>query len=384
MVLLVGAGLLMRSFAALRRVDPGFEPARLVSMVVSVTGTAEAAPDRRMAFYADVVAGLRALPGVASASAINHMPLVGDNWGFPFAVEGAPAPTPGNQPTAAYRVVMPEYLRTVGTPMRAGRDFTARDRFDAPAVVIVNQFLAETYWRGQNPLGKRLRITYGQDAEWRDVVGVVKNAVRSWWADQPEEEVFLPVLQSRLLRDTMGPHASYLTFVVRSDGDPAAVVPSARAAVRSLSSAVPISEIWLMRDAVTAALNDSRFTLVLLASFAVSALVLAAIGVYGVMSHAVADQRRELGIRLALGATPAGVAWRLLREGLTLALAGAAVGLAIAALGGNAIATLLFGVQPFDPPTFVAVAAALVAVATIACLIPARRAGRIEPQRELR
>jgi putative ABC transport system permease protein len=279
---------------------------------------------------------------------------------------------------------MPGYFRTVGTPMRAGRDFTALDRFDAPAVVIVNQFLAEAYWPGENPVGKRLRITLGQDAEWRDVVGVVKNGVRSWWADQPEEEVFLPVLQSRLLRDTMGAHASYLTFVLRSDGDPAAIVPSARAAVRTLSPAVPISEVWLMRDAAAAALDDSRFTLVLLVSFAVSALVLAAIGVYGVMSHAVADRRRELGIRLALGATPASVAGRLVLEGLTVACAGAAVGLAIAAIGGNAIATLLFGVTPFDPLTFVAVAVALVAVATVACLIPARRASRIEPQRELR
>jgi putative ABC transport system permease protein len=375
--LLFGAGLLLRSFAALRAVDPGWEPDRLLSMVVSVAGTPDAVPERRGPFFAEVLERLRALPGVEAASAINHMPLIGDIWGISFGIQGRPDPGPGNVPSAAYREVLPGYFRVMGLPLVRGRDFTAGDRTGAPGVIIVNQFLAETFWPGEDPIGKRMKVQPATDNPWLTVVGVAKHAVRNNWQNTPEEEMYLPLLQQEEF-------PTYLSYAVRTTGDPGPVAPMARAAVRSLSATAAVADVTIMNDAVTRATAGARFVLVLLGAFAVVALLLAAIGIYGIMSHAVSVRRQEISIRLALGATERRIVSAIVGEGLAITIVGVAVGGFSAFVLGDALSGLLFEVTPLDPLSLGTATALLGAAALVACYLPARRASRIDPQRELR
>jgi putative ABC transport system permease protein len=220
LVLLVGAGLMIRTFVALRAFDPGFDPRHVVSAVVSLTGSRAEEPTRRLGFYREVLDRVRALPGVASASAINHLPLAGDVWGFPFHVEGRPPDAPGESPSAAFRVVLPGYFQTMGLPLTRGRDFTEDDRLGAPGTIIVNEWLAERFWPGVDPIGKRLTLDdRDKNPEWLTVVGVAHNAARGKWAAAPDEEMYLPLLQSRLYLERQGGPFSFLTLVVRTTTD---------------------------------------------------------------------------------------------------------------------------------------------------------------------
>jgi putative ABC transport system permease protein len=387
LVLLVGAGLLLRSFVALRAVDPGFSADRLASFVVSVSGSAESAPGRRGAFYNELTARVRSMPGVASVAAINHMPLVGDIWGFPYFVEGRPAPRPGEAPTATFRVASAAYFETMGISMVSGRTLTSMDRDGGPPVIIVNESLARDAWPGESAIGKRLRVPAGPDPRdqvWRTVIGVSRNTVRGDLHDTPEPELFIPLEQNQAYRAEGDSHFEAMTIVVRTTAEPAVLVPSIRAVVRGLAPDVPISDVFLMRQVVDEAADGTRFTLVLLGTFAGVALVLAALGIAGVISHDVASRRREIGIRLALGAAPARVAAQVAGEGLTAAVVGLGAGLAAAAALRGAVTSLLFLVTPFDGPTLATVTLALMLVAGTACGLPAYRASRISPAEELK
>ena len=383
-VLLVAAGLFARSFAAVRHVDPGFVPERLLTFVVSVTGTAEAAVDRRLAFYQNVLEGVRAVPGVERVSAINHVPLVGDIWGLPYAVDGQPPPRAGEEPVATFRVTLPGYFDTVGRRLTAGRDFTEADRTGAEPVVIVSEFLATATWPGQSAIGKRLQMPPGPKGEWRSIVGVARHAVRSNWRDEPAREVFVPLLQSAAYRTDPRPHVSYFSFVARTTADPAALAPAVKRTVLGLSPFVPVSEIVAMPDVVAEATIGDRFMVTIVSAFAAMALVLTAIGIYGVVSFDVSRRRQEIGIRLALGAGAGRVIRTIVVQGLTVAGLGALIGVAGALLAARAIAGLLFGVTPFDFPTFASVVGVLAAVSAVACYLPALQASRINPVRELR
>jgi putative ABC transport system permease protein len=380
--LLVGASLLIRSFTALRAVDPGFVPDHLATFVVSVTGSAEGAPGRRLGFYQDLLDRVRAIPGVQSASAINHVPLAGDLWGFPFRVEGRPEPAPGEVPTAAYRVVLPRYFETMRLPLVAGRDFTDADRLGAPDVVIVSQYLADTYFPGENALGKRIRVSHS--AGWQTIVGITRHVVRSDWQDHPEEEAYLPLLQVVQYHNDASPAAGYLSYVVRTSGEPSAVIPALRRTVRELSTTAPVSDVFVMTDVIHEATMGARFVLTLLGVFAAIAWLLAAVGIYGVMSHSVATRRHEIGIRMTLGATRARIVGHVLGEGMTVTAIGVIAGAAGALLFGGALSSMLFGITPRDVPAFVWAVTALVAAAAVACYLPARRASAIDPQTELR
>jgi putative ABC transport system permease protein len=391
LILLTGAGLAIRSFVALRNIDPGFDPRGVVTMIVSFTGTAEASPERRVAFIEQLLGRVRALPGVSAASAINHVPIVGDNWGMSFFIEGRNVPKPGDAPTATYRVVLPGYFATMGIPVLRGRDVIATDRAGAPPVVVINEFMARRYWPGESPIGKRFTLDRpSTNSTWMTVIGVVKNTVRSDWAAPPEEEIFIPWLQEGNYLTNMAPHVGYLSLVVRgrcgdrSSCETAPLVPAIRNAVWSFDRNLPISEVRSMREVVQLANARPRFTLVLLAVFAAVALVLAAVGVYGVMSYAVSRRTHEIGVRLALGAAPALVVRMIVREGMTVALAGAAVGLAGALLLTRSMASLLYGVTAKDPLTFGVVSLALIGVALVATYLPARQAARTDPLRALR
>ena len=385
-VLLVGAGLMVRTFAALRRVDPGFDPRGVVTMTISVSGTAEAPPAARVAFFQQLLPRIRALPGVASAAYINHLPLAGDQWGFGFSVEGKERRA-ADRPSATYRVVTPGYFETMRIPLLRGRGVLETDRADAPPVVVINDYMARTYWPGENPIGKRITL---DDSTWLTVVGVAKNTVRGDWAAPPAEELFVPFQQARGFASDPGGQYGYVTLVARAACaggprcDAASLTPAIVRTVRESERAAPIGAIQTMSSVVSHATTESAFYLVLLAAFALFAVTLAGVGVYGVMSYAVARRRNEIGIRLALGAEPGAVRRLVVGQGLRLAGIGALSG-AIAAIGlTQLLRKLLFGVSPTDPLTFGAVVGVLALVAVAASYFPARRATRIDPVSALR
>jgi putative ABC transport system permease protein len=385
LVLLVGAGLMMRSFAALQRIDPGFDPRNVVSMLVSTAGTPAADSARHESFYINALERVRAVPGVVAASYINHIPLGGDIWGEPFHVEGKPVPRPGEARTAAYRVVSPGYFETMRLPVLRGRDFTAADRSGAPGVVIVNEYMAKLHWPGVDAVGKRIAL---DDSTWLTVVGVVKNDVRDQWSASPEEELFLPFSQESGYAKGFGPKRT-MTLVARvacarPSCDASTLANPIRAAVRSVEHDAPISAVVTMQELVTNATAESRFYLVLLGAFATIAIALAAVGIYGVISYSVARRTHEIGIRIALGAAPSSVVGVIVRQAIALASAGAAAGLVAAFALTRMMRGILFGVAPTDAPTFVAVTALLFGVAVVASLVPARRATRVDPLVALR
>jgi putative ABC transport system permease protein len=385
-VLLTGAGLAMRSFLALRAIDPGFDARGVLTAAVTLRGTAEAAPERRANFYAAALERVRQLPGVESASLINHLPIAGDIWGSSFRVEGRPRPEPGDEPNATYRVVHPGYFETMRLPVLRGRGIEASDRLGATPVVVVNDWFARRHWPNEDAVGKRITLdARADDPAWVTVVGVVKTGVRADWASPPEEEMFLPYLQTRQYLEGEGAHVGYMTLVVRASCrrggacDPAALAPAVRDAVGSLDRAVPVTEVQTMEEVVSGANARPRLTLVLLATFAAVALALAAVGIYGVISYAVSRRTHEIGVRVALGATPASVVALIVGQGMRVVAVGVVAGVAGALLVTRLMTTLVYGVSVTDPLTYVGVAALLSAVALVASYLPARRATRIDP-----
>jgi predicted permease len=382
-VLLAGAGLMVRTFFAVQHVDPGFDPHNVLSLIVGVSGTEQAAGDRTTNFYQEVLERVRAVPGVEAVGGINHLPIAGDEWGFSFHVQGRALERPGNGPVAVYRAVFPGYFRAMRISILSGRDIANTDTLSTPGVAVINSYMAGKHWPGQDPIGKR--FTFGDPQNnpiWVTVVGVAKNTVQGQWISPPQEEVFVPFLQSPLY--SQQPTPAYITLVVRANGDPATLAPVVRAAIRSLDKHVPISDVRTMDEVVAEATAQSRFYLVLLGVFAVVALVLAAVGIYGVMSYTVSRRTQEIGIRMSLGARKQDVLKLVVVRGLIQAISGIAVGLVGAALLTRFMQALLYRTQPTDLPTFVAVAMVLSCVAIIACYIPARRAANVDPMVALR
>jgi len=385
LILVIGAGLMIRTFMAIQHVDPGFSPHHVLSMVIGVAGTAEGTSTHARDFYQQVLQQTAALPGVESVSGINHLPLAGDQWGFPFQVEGRPPARPGSAPVATYRVVFPGYFQTMRIPVLRGRDISQSDNSDSPMVVVINQFMADCYWPGENPVGKR--ITFGdpqKNSTWMTVVGVVKNSVRDNWIGPAGEELFVPILQSpRFWNNPSSPFA-YLTLVIRTAGDPLAAVGQIRRTIHDIDKSVPISEVQTMDQVVEEATGESQFYLLILVSFASLALLLAAIGIYGVMSYSVSLRTREIGIRLALGAERHHVMKMVIRRGIIMAAYGIAAGIAGALLLTRFMSTILYQTTPQDPTTYVIVVFALIATALLASYLPARRATKVDPMEALR
>jgi len=384
-ILLAGAGLMIRTFVAVQNIDPGFDPHNVLTMMVRILGTEQATSGHTAPFYQQVLQKISAIPGVQSASAINHLPLAGDQWGFPFHVQGRPVERPGESPFATFRAVFPGYFRTMSIPVLNGRDINQGDNSSVPDVVVINDYMARRYWPGENAVGKRITFDDPQNnPSWVTVVGVVKNTVRSNWVNPAEEEFFVPYLQSKnYLQNPSGPFA-YLTLVVRTTGDPASLATEVQAAIHSIDRNVPISELQTMEQVVTKATGESRFYLTLLGAFAGVALVLAAVGIYGVMSYSVSRRIHEIGIRMALGAQREHVLRLVVWHGVALAIAGIAVGLAGALALTRLMSGLLYGTKPADPATFVASVLVLGLVAIVSSYIPARRAAKVEPMVALR
>jgi putative ABC transport system permease protein len=388
LVTLMGAGLLMNSFLKLAAVDPGFEPGGVLTMSTSVEGLPHYVGPRRDAFYQQLTDRLRALPGVESVSAINHLPLAGDTWGVPLTIQGRPLPSPGEGLSATFRVCRPDYFRTMGIPLIAGRDFTEQDTRDAPGVIILNERLARQNWPGEDPIGKQVTLDDPRStspvAQWLTVVGVVKNVKQDSWTEQPSNEIYLAFQQSRGFFESPSRRYSSMTIVLRAAVDPGGLAAAARETVRSLDSGLPVSNVVTMEQVIADKLWQERFNLQLIGLFGGVALVMAAVGLYGVMSYSVNQRTQEVGVRMALGAQRGDVVKLIIGDGMRLCLLGLAAGLAGSLALTRVMSRLLFEVSSTDPATFGLIAGLLAAVALVACYIPARRAARVDPLVALR
>lgn len=390
MLLLVGAGLLIRTFAALRHADPGFSPAGVlaVELPLSPSDFPSQHEDQALQFLHDLMQRIDRLPGVKSSGATTNLPLSGGGWGKYVDVPGHTFPASLDQvPAVRFQLSTSGYLPAIGARVREGRFFTDADNQTAPGVAIINAAFAKRFYPGENPVGKQLRmlpplallppglrLSSGPLAPMRTIVGVV-NDMKDNAMNQPAvETVFAPYAQYAGEGWSSDP-----VIAVRTSGDPLALTSLIRDQIHSLIPDQPVGEVGSMDDFVGKSLSQTRFTMLLLALFAALALVLAAIGIYGVMAYSVVQRMHEVGIRIALGARPADVLRLLLQQGAKLALAGLVVGI-IAALGlTQLMASLLYGVEAADPATFASVSLLLGMVTLLACYFPARRAMRVDP-----
>ncbi len=377
-VLLVGAGLLFRSFLALRAVPLGFEPAGLMSVSVGLADGRYAKPEAWRAFHSELIERFSALPGVSSAASVTLRPLwgtVGMDWRF--TLEGQTKAEAARNPLTNFESVSSEYFRTMNIAVRRGRVFTPADANGQPGVVVVSESMARRCWPGADPIGQQLKIplppTPYHDT-WLTIVGVVADA-RYREIRASRFDLYMSFLQA-----DHRPHH----IVVRYSGEGAVLADAIRAAVRSVDPDQPVEEVVTMTSVVSSALGGPRFAASLFSAFALVALLLCALGLYGLLSFSVSRRIREIGVRVAVGATPSSVRGLVLREGLWLTALGIVLGLAGAALASRALSALLFAVQPIDPLTFVVVPAALLSVAAVACLLPAARAVRVDPVIALR
>jgi putative ABC transport system permease protein len=377
LVLLVGAGLLINSFMRLRSVDPGFRTDNLLTM--SVVLPPQKYPDqaRRAAFYTDMISRVEALPGVRSAGVTNWIPLVmqGDSNGY--TIEGQPAPT-GKPHIIVTRIVSPHYFGTMGIQLIEGRVFEeGKDRVDSPCVAVVGEAVARKYWSGQSPLGKRLSPgTVESEADWCQVVGVVKDVRQMELAAESKPQLYFTYDQATFFAPR------YL--VVKTDGDPLALAGAVRKTVWDVDRDQPVSNVRTMEDVLAESLARQRFSTLLLGVFAGVALLLAAVGIYGVMSYSMAQRTREIGIRMALGAQKRDVLKLAVGQGVKLVAIGVGIGLVGALALTRVMTSLLYGVSATDPVTLVTISLVLVAVALLASYIPARRASKVDPLIALR
>jgi predicted permease len=371
LVLLVGAGLMVRSLWHLQRVDPGFDSRDVVTMHLDLPKSKYSEPERQHAFVAQLLERTRALPGVEAAGAVNDLPLTGtQNW--PVAIEGRPEPPVSEQPNVVTSVVGGDYFRALRIRLVDGRLFSPADSANAPAVILISESMAKRFWPGESALHKRLTTAFLPGS--REVVGVVGDLKSNGLeVSDPVSQMYIPETQYPL-------RGVDLAIRTKSPAVAAAVV----SAVHALDPDLPVLRVGTLEKIRTGSLARQRFGMVVLAGFAGLALLLAAVGIASVLSYAVRRRRREIGIRLALGARASDVLRMVVLQGMRPALVGMAVGLAAALALGRVLSSLIFGVRATDPGTFAAVAVLLAAVALAACLIPARRAARVSPTTALR
>ncbi|HKP80939.1 MAG TPA: ABC transporter permease [Pyrinomonadaceae bacterium] len=378
-VLLVGAGLLIRSFQILRRVETGFTTENLLTMKMVLPMPKYAKPEARRAFYDEMLRRVKELPGVESAGVITFLPLSFNGMNFSFSVEGQSSPGDMKLPFALYRVVSPDYFSAMGIPLQRGRFFDAHDSVDSQPVILVSRRLAEQYWPNQDPVGKRLKIgPLDSPNPWLTVVGVVGNVRQAGLYGDERMDLYSPYAQER--RAFISPR----DLVLRTRGDASSVAGAVRQAVWSVDKDQPISHVRTMDQVFAAAIAAERFQALMLGLLAALALVLACVGLYGVISYAVAQRTHEIGVRMALGARPRDVLGLVLRQGMSLTVVGLVLGIGIGSVATRVLSDLLYGVTARDPLTFVGVPILLLIVAFLACYIPARRATRIDPLVALR
>jgi predicted permease len=382
LMLLIGAGLMIRSFQNLRNVNPGFDSRQVLTMSVMVSRAKFSSPDQAIRFFDRVLLRVRSLPGVESAAVIDNIPLTGGSH-QPIAIEGRPVVPMSEQPEVDVRLVSAGYMGAMRIPTLRGRGLSDTDVAGRPAVVLVSESMARQFWPGEDPVGKRLTLTFYPDAI-REVVGVVGDVkLDSLDEMRPSATLYFPLDQVSV--PASGGWRSFpMTLVVRSQSGSGELASSVSNAVHDVDRDTPLVDISSMDDLVENSLSQQRFNMLLLGAFAALALVLAAVGIYSVLSYSVKRSVREIGIRLALGAPLGDVLRMVVFEAMKPTLLGVAIGTAGALALGRVLSSLIFGVRPTDPLTFLAVAALLAAVAFVASIVPAYRATKVDPMVALR
>ncbi len=376
LVLLAGAGLLVKSFLRLQEVDTGFKPDNVLTMVVPLAGAKYQEDPQVIGFFREATERIEALPGVRDAGIINYLPFYGgQGTGTDFFVEGRPAPPPGEAPGTEVRLADAGYFRAMGIPLLRGRSFTHLEDTEAKHVVLVNESMARQHFPGEDPIGKRITVNMAFEPVPTEIVGIVGDVKHESLLEEGYPTVYMP------LPEVVFP---YMTLVIRTTGDPAEMAPAARRVLRAIDPNQPVSAVRTMNEVMADTVGRARFNTLLLGLFAGLATLLAAVGIFGVMSYSVTLRTREIGLRLALGAQPREVLGLILRQGLLLTAIGIGIGLAGALALTRIMSGLLFEVGSTDPATFAAIVLLLALVSLIACYLPARRATRVDPLIALR
>jgi predicted permease len=381
LVLLVGAGLLLRSFSLLLSEDVGFDPERVLTFQVSPAYDEAAG---RVGFYREVLERLDALPGVEVAGANTSPPLSGIQWSTVYTIDGLPLPGPGEEPSAEFNVVSPDYFRALGIPLLSGRFTGEDDTLERGRVVLVNEAFVRRHWPDDEPLGRTIAIgdrAGGGGGEPSttppsfEIIGVVADTRKLGIKHEPPAELYVPYNQA-------APY--FMNFVIRTEGDPMALVDTVRSQIWEINENVAIDDLTTMTGLVNRSVAEQRFNTLLVGAFASLALVLATLGIYGMVAYAATQRTREIGVRIALGAAKADIFCLLLGQGLRLAALGVAVGLAVSLAANQIMSSLVYGVTTTDPLTFAGVALILLVVALTAVYVPARRATTVDPLTALR
>ena len=373
LLLLTGAGLLLKSFMRLQKVDPGFDARNVLTMRVALPGYRYSGDEKFARFGSELLERVRNVPGVEAAAMTTALPLSQVESAMSFRVDGKAGPPPGSEPIANWRSVSPDYFRALGVPLLRGRAFTEQEGKDAPGVVIINESLARNAFPGEEALGQRLVI--GMEPKPREVVGVVRDVRHTALKEEPKPEMYVPFQQA--------PRAVF-TLVTRTTVDPASLTSSVTSAVQTVDKDQPVYNVKTMEMFRSESIAQSRFNTYALSIFAAIALVMAAVGIYGVMAFSVTQRTNELGIRIALGAQPDDILRLVIRQGMILALVGIVIGFAASLALTRVMNSLLYGVGATDLITFVTVSAALALIALAASYLPARRATRINPMVAIR
>jgi len=381
LALLTGAGLLIKSLALLQHVNPGFDSSSLLTFTVSIPNARYGSDTARIQYFDRAVEAVRTVPGVTGVGITSTLPFGGGGRTGSFAVEGYQPPPNKPGPWGDLRVVSPGFLAALKVPLIKGRLFTEQDGASGPPVAVVDDEMVKRYWPNADPIGKRIAFGNPQRdsvVDWITVVGVVGHTKHEGLDAENRVQLYLPY------RAASGFVGGFMGFAVRTTGDPTRMLPAVRSALRNIDADVPIANIATMDANITASMGQRRFAMLLLGLFAAMALVLASIGIYGVVSYSVTQRAHEIGVRMALGAARRNVLGMVMRQGLLLVGIGVAIGLAGAFGLTRLIASQLFGVQPSDPSTFLVVATTLVGVAALATFVPAMRATRVDPVVALR
>jgi len=371
LVLLVGSGLLLKSFARLRAVDPGFAPERLLTMRFSLPASQYKSGATRTVFFENLLARVRTLPGVTGAGMVTTLPVTGHVMDNTFTIVGRPPLPPGQFLDAVLRAADTGYFQAMGIPLKRGRTFASLERLDGARFVIISESMARQFFRGEDPLGRKLN--YGGDHNY-EIIGVVGD-VRKELAEEPEPTMYRALFEGNF---------NFAALAVRTAGNPNALALPIQKEISRIDPDLPVVSVLTMQEVLSKGTSQRRSSLMLLGLFAGLATTLAAIGLYGLLAYSILQRTSELGIRIALGASPAQVVEMVLAQGLRPAVAGVLAGLAIAGAVVRVLQSLLFEVKPLDVQVFFAVAVALMTIAALACAIPARRATRIDPAIALR